>query len=211
MKKLLITLFTLLKCCQPAMAQEPVFTTYFDTTYWFSNELDPIEAPEADVFTLDTMAGNRYGKYSQFALKYAQSIYGTKVGDGLCGRVGEGMREKSHSKMNLKGRITTDLSILEVGDIIVFPQFLEFADGTSTPGQHLVMFMGMKNDSTMLLIEQNATGGPTAFTHVTSREVYLKGTKFFKGNTKGVPYFDVYGYSPRKALKSEYSFLSGKK
>jgi hypothetical protein len=209
MKKLLTALFLLLRCCQPAVAQEPVFTTYFDTTYWFLNDLDSMEAAESNIFSLDTMDGNRYGKYSQFALKYAESVYGTKVGDGLCGRVGERMCELAHAEMAHKGRVTADLSILEVGDIIIFPQFLEFSDGGSTPAEHMVMFMGMANDSVMTIIHQN-TENNTFNTKVIVDHIYWKGTKFFKGNNH-TPYFNVHGYKARKVLKNEYSFLSGKK
>lgn len=197
-----------------ATAQKPVFKTYFDTTYWNSEDVDTIVLNEPK-FILDTMAGNHYGKYSQFALKYVESIFGTKVGDGLCGQVGERMCELAHADMVLKYRaFDGDVSRMEVGDIIVFPQFLEFYNQSGLKegfirAEHLIMFMGMKGDSTMLVAEQNSSGGPTYSTSVIISEIYLPGIRFFNGNNKHVPYFDVYGYQPRKVLKKEYSFLFG--
>ena len=207
----LIAIIGVLSIIFPAQAQKTQFTTYFDTTYWFSDDVDSLEIEEEGL-KLDTMPGNRYGKYSQFALSYVNNIIGTKVGDGLCGRVGERMCELSHSQMTLKGRVTTDMSILEVGDIIIFPQFLEFIGETglpyaSTPAEHLAMFLGMKNDSTIIIAHQN-TENRTYYTKVVIWEVNIKALRFFKGNNH-TPYFSVYGYEPRKVLKKEYAFLSG--
>ena len=208
----LIAIIGVMSIILPAQAQKPQFTTYFDTTYWFSDDIDTIEEQEG--LKLDTMPGNRYGKYSQFALSYVNSIIGTKVGDGLCGRVGERMCELSRSQITLKGRVTTDMSIMEVGDIIVFPQFLDFYNKegvlyAGTRAEHLVMFMGMKDDSTMIIIDQNSSGGPTCSTTVVIRYIFWSGAKFFNGNNH-TPYFDVYGYEPRRVLKKEYAFMSGK-
>lgn len=202
-----------------ATAQKPGFNTYFDTAYWNSEDVDTATelATLEPVFRLDTIVGNKYGKYSQFALKYVESVFGTKVGDGLCGRVGERMCELAHADMVLKYRaMDGDVSRMEVGDIIVFPQFLKYGGkgwvyDNSAGAEHLAMFIGMKDDSTILIADQNSSGGPTFYTQVVVREIYLAEMKFFNGNNHHVPYFDVYGYQPRKVLKKEYSFLSGKK
>lgn len=212
MKRLLITI--LISVCSYVSAQKPVFKTYFDTAYWFSDEVDTADLLTTHelVFRLDTIVGNRYGKYSQFALKYVESVFGTKVGDGLCGRVGERMCELAHAEVVLKYRaIDGDMSRMEVGDIVVFPQFLEFIGETGivwayTPSDHLAMFMGMKNDTVMIIAHQN-TENKTFYTKVVLWDINLKKIQFFKGNNKHVPYFDVYGYQPRKVLKKEYSFL----
>lgn len=203
----------LIFACTYVTAQKPVFNTYFDTSYFFT-ATDSIEAAEAE-FRLDTMVGNRYGKYSKLALKYAESVFGTKVGDGLCGRLGEQMCNKVHATERHKGRVTgTDVGILEVGDLIVFPRFLEFLTPSgivyaSTPAEHLVMFLGMKNDSVMIIAHQN-TEGNTFNTKVMVWEVNLKAIRFFNNNTHHVPYFDVYGYEPRRVVKKEYQYLVGK-
>lgn len=208
MKNLLIAI--LIFACGYVTAQKPVFNTYFDTAYWFSDEVDTAEIITEPLFILDTMAGNNYGKYSQFALQYAQAIFNTKVGDGGCGEVGEYMCRKAHAEMIHKGRIIgTNVSILEIGDIIIIPQFIDFYNKaglkvSSTRAEHLVMFMGMKDDSTMLIINQNGDSRPTHMTTVIIEELYLPGMKFFNGNNKHVPYMDVYGYEPRRVVKKEF-------
>lgn len=213
MKRLLIAI--LISVCTYVSAQKPVFNTYFDTAYWFSDEADTSELITEPLFILDTMAGNNYGKYSQFALQYAQAIFNTKVGDGGCGEVGDEMCRKAHAEMIYKGRMTgINVSILEIGDIIIIPQFIDFYNNrghkvSSTRAEHLVMFMGMKDDSTMLIINQNGDSRSTYMTTVIIEELYLPGMKFFNGNNKHVPYMDVYGYEPRKILKKEYVFMDG--
>lgn len=210
MKRLLIAI--LVSACTYVSAQKPVFNTYFDTSYFFMEVADTtvIEEP---IFHLDTMAGNRYGKYSHVALKYAQEVFGTKVRGGLCGELGERFCDLTHTDMVFKYKaVRGDRSQMEVGDIIVFPQFMNYGGKgwtyDNSPGaEHLAMFMGMKDDSTMLIMDQNSSGGPTFYTKAVVREIYLPEMHYFNGNNKHVPYFSVYKYQPRKVLKKEYSFL----
>ncbi len=163
-----------------------------------SDTMDWYEAPVIDstvIWHLDTMTGVNKNNNSQLIINYLQSVMGTKVGDGMCGTLGERLCRSTRLKEGAETKITLDqIKNLQAGDFITIPQFIEFLGPTGeawgvTTQQHLCIFLGMKDDNTMLVAEQNA-GGDTKNTKVQINEIRIDRIRFFKGN-KQKPYFLV--------------------
>lgn len=189
MKNVLVILALLLS--SPIFSQES-FENETDTSEWYG----PYTSIDSTIiWHLDTMAGTNRSANTPLIINYLQSVLGKKVGDGLCGTLGEKLCTTLKLKESPEVKITMDqVKSLSIGDFITMPQFLEFYGPTGeawghTNTLHLCVFLGMKDDNTMLVAEQNATGN-TYNTYVQINEVRIDRIRFFKGNNHE-PYFLV--------------------